>query len=284
MSAPQLITVDVSVETTALDAGDVANAAVIPFPVSGHTVGVVRSLVIVDPDHNTAANIAGNLWLFDDTVTPATKDTAHSISDADATGCLSMGRASRRCHSMDDHDWRQALVDVGSGTAALATTQAHITEMWHVFTDAQDLANERVKAATAAGQDVRRTSTLQDFARAIDELAQPFADAVTSLEAGIPALVASADAVLERPDLVAGDPEGRAALSGLVAVGAKVEQYIRVLLPLLPGLREYGGYDVIHLQPAVERRAATIERLAAACAPLYPLGLRVQAVLDAMAT
>ena len=88
MSAPQLITVDVPVETTALDAGDVAMTSVIPFPVSGHTVGVIRSLVIIDPDHNSAANIAGALWMFKDTVTPAAKDAAHSISDADANKCI----------------------------------------------------------------------------------------------------------------------------------------------------------------------------------------------------
>jgi hypothetical protein len=84
MSASQLIPVTVTVDTAILGAGDTASDGVITFPVSGHTVGVIRSLVIVDSDHNTAANIAGTVWFFNDSVTPATKNTAHSISDADA--------------------------------------------------------------------------------------------------------------------------------------------------------------------------------------------------------
>jgi hypothetical protein len=59
MSSTQLVTVDVAVDTSALAAGDVANSAVIPFPIDGSGVGKIVSLTIVDPDHNTAANLAG---------------------------------------------------------------------------------------------------------------------------------------------------------------------------------------------------------------------------------
>lgn len=84
MSSRQLITATFAVEASALDAGDVANVAIIDFPVSGYGVGKVMSLTVIDPDHNTAANIAGTLWLFKSSVTQAAADAAHSISDADA--------------------------------------------------------------------------------------------------------------------------------------------------------------------------------------------------------
>jgi|GEM_PF-4033912 len=88
MSSRQLITATFAVETTALDAGDTVANAVIEFPVSGYGVGKILSLEIIDPDHNSAANLAGTLWLFKSTVTPAAADAAHSISDADAAKCI----------------------------------------------------------------------------------------------------------------------------------------------------------------------------------------------------
>lgn len=91
MSSRQLITADVGVDTAIMAGGDVANSAVIDFPVSGYGIGKVVSLVIVSPDAVTAANLAGVLWLFDATVTPAAANAAHSISDADAKlliGCI----------------------------------------------------------------------------------------------------------------------------------------------------------------------------------------------------
>ena len=88
MSARQVVKLDSAVEASALDAGDVANNAIMTFPVSGYGIGKIVQLVIVDPDHNTAANLAGNLWLFDRSVTIAAADAAHSISDADALFCI----------------------------------------------------------------------------------------------------------------------------------------------------------------------------------------------------
>ncbi len=88
MSSRQLITATFAVETSALDAGDVVANAVIEFPVSGYGVGKIMQLTVIDPDHNSAANLAGNLWLFKSTVTPAAADAAHSISDADAAKCI----------------------------------------------------------------------------------------------------------------------------------------------------------------------------------------------------
>jgi hypothetical protein len=88
MSSRQIINVDSTVETTALDAGDVANAAIMEFAVSGYGIGKVVGLTIVDPDHNTAANLAGKLWLFTSSVTIAAKDAAHSVSDADMLKCI----------------------------------------------------------------------------------------------------------------------------------------------------------------------------------------------------
>lgn len=89
MSSRQIITATVAVDTSVMAASDVANSAVIEFPVSGYGIGKIVSLVIVDPDHNTAANLAGTLWLFSATVTPAAANAAHSISDAHAL--LSIG-------------------------------------------------------------------------------------------------------------------------------------------------------------------------------------------------
>jgi len=88
MSALQNVTVDVTVDTAALAANDVANAAVIPFPIGGHGVGKVMSLTLIDPDHNTAANLAATLWLFKASVTPAAANATHSISDGDAALCV----------------------------------------------------------------------------------------------------------------------------------------------------------------------------------------------------
>jgi hypothetical protein len=88
MSSRQVVTVDAAVDTAIMAAGDVAASAVIPFPVSGSGVGAVTSLTLIDPDHNTAANLAGTLWLFKATVTPAAANAAHSISDADALKCI----------------------------------------------------------------------------------------------------------------------------------------------------------------------------------------------------
>lgn len=94
MAAPQLVTATVTVETSALDAGDVANAAIIPFVIStaqnGYSGGKIMSLLIIDPDHNTAANIAGTLWLFKASVTQAAADAAHSVSDGDMLNLIGM--------------------------------------------------------------------------------------------------------------------------------------------------------------------------------------------------
>lgn len=81
------ISIDAAVETTALDAGDVVNNAILNFPLTADpefgNSGKIVSLLIVDPDHNTAANLAGRLFLFSSTVTQAAADAANAFSDAD---------------------------------------------------------------------------------------------------------------------------------------------------------------------------------------------------------
>ena len=89
----EIISVTAAVEATALDAGDVANNAILQFPVSTsrkYGAGKILSLVIIDPDHNTAANLAGTLWLFKASVTQAAADAAHSVSDADMLHLIGM--------------------------------------------------------------------------------------------------------------------------------------------------------------------------------------------------
>lgn len=79
-----------AVDTSAFATGDVIGPvapAPIIFPLGTVDVGrrgVIRSLRIIDNDAQSAANDAGELWLFSSTVTPAAGNAAHSISDADA--------------------------------------------------------------------------------------------------------------------------------------------------------------------------------------------------------
>lgn len=82
------ITVTPTLDTSAYASGDSLHTTVITFANAvGVSAGsaVVDKLVISDHDVQSAA---GELWLFNATVTPATANAAHSISDADADKCI----------------------------------------------------------------------------------------------------------------------------------------------------------------------------------------------------
>lgn len=82
------VSVTPTLDTSAYASGDSLHTTVLTFAnavgVSGGS-GVVDKLVISDHDVQSAA---GELWLFNATVTPATANAAHSISDADADKCI----------------------------------------------------------------------------------------------------------------------------------------------------------------------------------------------------
>lgn len=84
---PDVSNVTVTVDTSIYAAGDSLSTAAIDFQVQAMK-GLIRSVTIVDPDHNTAANLAGNLWLFAGAVTPAAANAAHDITDAHAAKCI----------------------------------------------------------------------------------------------------------------------------------------------------------------------------------------------------
>lgn len=77
----------VAVDTGIMASGDTVANAIIEFKNvtnTGALSGRIKELTIVDPNASTGANLAGELWLFTSTVTPAAANAPHSISDADA--------------------------------------------------------------------------------------------------------------------------------------------------------------------------------------------------------
>ena len=82
------VTATPTLDTSAYASGDCLHTAVISFSnvasQSGGT-GTITKLVVIDKDVQSAA---GELWLFDTAVTPATANAAHAISDADAAHCV----------------------------------------------------------------------------------------------------------------------------------------------------------------------------------------------------
>lgn len=88
------ITVTPTLDTSAYVSGDCLHTAVIEFVNAfgtlhaagpGQLQGWVDKLTIIDKDKQAAA---GELWLFNSSVTPAAANAAHSISDADAAKCV----------------------------------------------------------------------------------------------------------------------------------------------------------------------------------------------------
>lgn len=77
-----------TLDTVAYASGDSLHTAVISFAnavrLSGGT-GRIRKVVVIDKD---LQSMAGELWIFSATVTPAAANAAHSISDADAALCV----------------------------------------------------------------------------------------------------------------------------------------------------------------------------------------------------
>ena len=76
-----------SLDTSIYASGDSLHTAVLEFPdaVAAGGGAYVESMVIVD---GAAQSQPCELWLFDQTVTPAAANAAHSISDIDAAKCL----------------------------------------------------------------------------------------------------------------------------------------------------------------------------------------------------
>lgn len=85
---PVVSAVTPTLDTVIYASGDCLHTAVLSFLnavyASGGT-GTIKKLVVVDAD---LQSVAGELWLFNATVTPAAANAAHSISDADAAKCV----------------------------------------------------------------------------------------------------------------------------------------------------------------------------------------------------
>ncbi len=82
------IAVTPTLDTAAYASGDSLHTTVLSFANAVRTTagsGVIEALIVSDHDVQSAA---GELWLFSATVTPATVNTAHSISDAHADLCV----------------------------------------------------------------------------------------------------------------------------------------------------------------------------------------------------
>jgi len=83
-----VVSVTPTLDTSIYASGDSLHTTVLSFAnavrVTGGS-GYVDKLVVVDKD---LQSIAGELWLFSASVTPAAANAAHSISDADAALCV----------------------------------------------------------------------------------------------------------------------------------------------------------------------------------------------------
>ena len=90
ISLPTLVSVSATptLDTAAYASGDCLHTTVIEFAnavAAAGGCGFVESMIVVDAAIQSQVL---ELWLFNDTVTPATVNTAHSISDADAAKCV----------------------------------------------------------------------------------------------------------------------------------------------------------------------------------------------------
>ncbi len=82
------IAVTPTLDTSAYASGDSLHTTVMTFANAAATsagTGTITKLVVNDDDNQGAA---GELWIFHDSVTPTTANSAHAISDADAAKCI----------------------------------------------------------------------------------------------------------------------------------------------------------------------------------------------------
>lgn len=86
--APVVVSATPTLDTAIYASGDSLHTTVISFASAVRATGgagTVRKLIVIDKD---LQSVAGELWLFSATVTPAAANAAHSISDADAALCI----------------------------------------------------------------------------------------------------------------------------------------------------------------------------------------------------
>ncbi len=82
------VTAAPTLDTNAYASGDCLHTAVITFTGVASQVGgtgTITKLIVIDAAVQSAA---GELWLFDTTVTPAAANAAHAITDAEALTCV----------------------------------------------------------------------------------------------------------------------------------------------------------------------------------------------------